>query len=155
MWSSSGARSAAPSGAPALARAPDAQRRIVLVEPLAQSADEHGPVKARMRVTLETLSAVSVRTELRPGEDVAVAIQEAAAKAGRSNWYTADWNGDGRLDSADVAAFAAAYRAGLTSADLNHDGKLDMRDFAEFLREFREGESRPVAVKPGGLPAAG
>jgi hypothetical protein len=108
-------------------------------------AGESGPVKARFRVTLETLSDATARSDVRPGEDVALAIQAAAARDGRSNWFTADWTADGKLDSADIAAFVAAYRAGLSSADLNRDGVVDERDFSEFIREFRVSEARPVA----------
>jgi hypothetical protein len=124
------------------------QPHVIVVEP-PQGAHDGAPVRARLRVTLETLSDATAATELRPGEDMALAIQRAAMRAGRKTWYTADWTGDGKLDAADIAAFVAAYRAGLKSADLNHDGVVDARDYAEFMREFKVAESRAVEVGAG------
>jgi hypothetical protein len=170
MWST-GARPEAPigpvsMGAPAVAASPVAQsgaRREVtarveaimahgqprawVMEPTQMPwREENSPVKARFRVTLETLSDAAAVRDQRPGEDVALAIQWAASRAGRNTWFTADWTGDGKLDGADIAAFVGAYRSGLKAADLNHDGVVDERDFAEFIREFRVAESRPVRL---------
>lgn len=119
-------------------------REVVVVMPAHPMPGE--PVKARARVTLETLSVAAAITDLTPGDDMADVIQMAAARAGRAEWFTADWDGDGTLSPADVSAFASAFRGKSVSADINHDGRLDTADFLEFLREFNEREHKPVAV---------
>jgi hypothetical protein len=124
---------------------------VFVLEPTQEPWRESVPVKARFRVTLETLSEAAAQTDQRPGEDVALAIQAAATRAGRQTWFTADWTADGKLDGADIAAYVGAYRAGLKSADLNHDGVVDDRDLSEFMREFRVAESKPV----GGISTTG
>jgi len=136
-----GARVAPGAGAPGR----NDERVFVIAPP----SVEGGPVKARLRVTLETLGDAAAQNTLRPGEDVAVAIQRAASRAGRRTWFPADWTADGKLDTADIAAYAAAYRDRLPSADLNHDGVVDERDFAEFMRLFRLAESRLVEATSG------
>src|SRR5438045_3631913 len=76
--------------------------RVFVLEPTQEPWRESAPVKARFRVTLETLSDAAAQTDQRPGEDVALAIQAAATRAGRKTWFTADWTADGKLDGADI-----------------------------------------------------
>ncbi|MEX2217116.1 MAG: GC-type dockerin domain-anchored protein [Phycisphaerales bacterium] len=98
----------------------------------------------RHRITLETLAAANAWSALQPGEDMALTIQHAASRAGRQQWYRADWSCDGILTPADVATYAAAFEAGAPAADLNHDGRLDELDLGEFLRDYREAEARTL-----------
>lgn len=51
----------------------------------------------------------------------------------------ADFNQDGMVDVADIAAFMAAFEAGDLSADLNHDGGVDMADFELFFWHYNQG----------------
>jgi len=51
----------------------------------------------------------------------------------------ADFNGDGRLDSADFFDFVNAFFAGIPAADFNRDGVVNSQDFFDFLGAFFAG----------------
>lgn len=52
---------------------------------------------------------------------------------------TADFNGDGGVDTRDVLAFLNAWTAGDSSADVNGDGVVDTRDVLAFLNLWNAG----------------
>jgi hypothetical protein len=51
----------------------------------------------------------------------------------------ADFNHDGGVDGADVAAFFAAWEQGDPAADVNRDGGVDGSDVEEFFRRWEAG----------------
>jgi hypothetical protein len=51
----------------------------------------------------------------------------------------ADFDGSGSLDTADFAAFAAAFAAGQSRADLDRDGRLTIHDHAAFTALYAAG----------------
>lgn len=51
----------------------------------------------------------------------------------------ADLNGDGTLDSADIALFIDLYDAGDPEADWNHDGTIDYFDLSAFMSDINAG----------------
>lgn len=51
----------------------------------------------------------------------------------------ADFNRDGGIDGADVAAFFDAWEAGDPSADVNHDGGIDGSDAQTFFNAWKTG----------------
>lgn len=54
----------------------------------------------------------------------------------RAPFHPGDFNDDGSLDSADIAAFGAAFMARSPSADLNGDGYFDLSDVTTYIRWY-------------------
>ncbi|MCX5691195.1 MAG: hypothetical protein NTV94_15650 [Planctomycetota bacterium] len=51
----------------------------------------------------------------------------------------ADFNQDGGIDGADIAAFFEAWEAGSPSSDINQDGGIDLEDVNLFFVRWESG----------------
>lgn len=65
-------------------------------------------------------------------------VQNILRPVGENN-CPADFNGDGRLNGRDVAAFVLAWVSQDDTADFNHDGGVNQADLRDFIRAYVEG----------------
>lgn len=84
---------------------------------------------------IETLDWV--RVEWRDGTSTTLAgVAANQALTVRAPFHPGDFNDDGSLDGADLAAFGAAFMGEHPSADLNGDGYFDLADLTTFIRWY-------------------
>lgn len=117
---------------------------------------------------LDVYGQARVAHAVSPASGEAVVDMGAAERQGPA--CPADFNGDGRVDGHDVAAYVHAYAAGDVRADVSGDGQVDRGDRILFQWAWRsgctgwsppglakrarmsEGEAAPAEARRGGRP---